>query len=205
MKLYYGSGSCALASHIVLEDLGVAYEAVKLDLAAGEQRTPAYLAVNPKGRVPALVTADGILTETPAVLVYLAQTQPEAGLVPADPWRLAKVQEFNSYLASTVHVAHAHRMRGSRWSDDPASWEAMKAKVPETMLAAFQPIEAALTGDWVFGDRYGIADAYLFTIARWLEGDGVDLAALPRVAAHMARMRARPAVQRALAAQGLTA
>jgi glutathione S-transferase len=204
MKLYFGPGSCALASHIVLEEIGKPFEAVKLDLAAGEQRKPDYLAINPKGRVPALITAAGVLTETPAILVYLAQTSPEAGLAPTDPWALAKVQEFTSYLASTVHVAHAHKQRGSRWSDDPASWEAMKAKVPESMLAVFQPIEAALTGDWVFG-TYGIADAYLFTIARWLEGDGVDLAKLPRVAAHMTRMRARPAVQRALAAQGLAA
>lgn len=204
MKLYFGPGSCALASHIVLEEIGVAHEAVKVDLAAGEQRKPEYLAVNPKGRVPALVTDHGTLTETPAVLIYLAQTHPAAGLAPTDPWQLAKVQEFNSYLASTVHVAHAHKQRGSRWSDDPASWEAMKAKVPTSMLAVFQPIEDALTSDWVFG-AYSVADTYLFTIARWLEGDGVDLAKLPRVAAHMERMRARPAVQRALAAEGLTA
>lgn len=204
MKLYFGPGSCALASHIVLEEIGVAHEAVKVDLAAGEQRKPDYLAVNPKGRVPALATANGILTETPAILIYLAQSFPDAALAPTDAYQLAKVQEFNSYLASTVHVAHAHKQRGSRWSDDPASWEAMKAKVPTSMLAVFQPIEDALTGDWVFG-AYSVADAYLFTIARWLEGDGVDLAKLPRVAAHMERMRARPAVQRALAAEGLTA
>lgn len=204
MKLYFGPGSCALASHIVLEEIGKPFEAVKLDLAAGEQRKPEYLAINPKGRVPALITANGVLTETPAILVYLAQTAPQAGLLPVDPWTLAKVQEFTGYLAATVHIAHAHKQRGPRWSDDPASWEAMKAKVPENMLTLFQPIEAALTGDWVF-DSYGVADAYLFTIARWLEPDGVDLAKLPRVAAHMVRMRARPAVQRALAAQGLTA
>jgi glutathione S-transferase len=205
MKLYFGSGSCALATHIVLEELGVAYEATKVDLAAGEQRGPAYLAINPKGRVPALVTADGVLTETPALLVYLAQCHPEAGLAPADPFGLAKVQEFNSYLASTVHVAHAHKQRGARWTDDAAAIEALKRKVPETVLAAFQVIEADLTGTWVLGERYSIADAYLFTLARWLEGDGVDLAKLPRVAAHRERMQARPAVQRALAAEGLSA
>lgn len=205
MKLYFGPGSCALASHIVLEELGVAFEAVKVDLAAGEQRQPAYLAINPKGRVPTLTTMNGTLTETPAILAYLAQSFPDAALAPKDPYRFAKLQEFTSYLASTVHVAHAHKQRGSRWSDDEASWEAMKRKVPETMLAAYRPIEEALTGDWVMGEAYSIADPYLFTITRWLEGDGVDMAKLPRVAAHRARMMQRPAVQRALAAQGLTA
>jgi glutathione S-transferase len=206
MRLYYGSGSCALATHIVLEELGLPYEAVKLDLAAGDQTKPDYLAVNPKGRVPALVTPDGVLTETPALLAYLVQLHPDAGLAPADAFGFARMQEVISYLASTVHVAHAHKFRGSRWADDPAAWESMKKKVPESMLAVFRVIEDRLEGPWVLGEHYSAADAHLFTIARWLPGDGVDPARqLPRVAAHMARMLERPAVKRALAAEGLSA
>lgn len=205
MRLYYGSGSCALATHIVLEELGVAYEAVKLDLKAGDQRRPDYLAVNPKGRVPALVTEHGTLTETPALLFYLAETHPQAKLAPDEPFARARMQEFNAYLSSTVHVAHAHGPRGSRWADDPAAWESMKRKVPESVLAAFRLVEDGLTGPWVLGAAYSVADAYLFTLARWLEGDGVDIAKLPRVVAHRTRMLQRPAVQRALAAEGLTA
>src|SRR5246500_2658276 len=129
-RLYYAPGTCALATHIALEEAGAPYEAVLVDFRSQSQRSPEYLAVNPKGRVPALVTENGTLTETPALLLFVAQRFPQAELAPlADPFALAQVQEFNSYLCSTVHVAHAHRMRGTRWADDAAAIEAMKPKV----------------------------------------------------------------------------
>src|SRR5262245_9305849 len=134
LKLYYAPGSCALASHITLHEAGAEYQAVRLDFKAGEQRKPEYLAINPKGRVPSLATDQGILTETPAILAFIAQTHPKARLAPLDdPFAFAKVQSFNSYLCSTVHVAHAHRPRGDRWADDPQAIEAMKKKVPQTV------------------------------------------------------------------------
>ncbi len=118
LKLFYATGTCALASHIALEEAGAEYETVRLDFRSNDQRKPEYLALNPKGRVPALVTDRGILTETPAILVFIAQTFPEAHLAPLDDaFVLAQVQAFNSYLCSTVHVAHAHRVRGYRWVD----------------------------------------------------------------------------------------
>src|SRR5215471_10976843 len=114
-KLFYSPGTCALASHITLEEAATEYTVARVDFSRSEQRSPEYLAINPKGRVPALVTDDGILTETPAILAYLAQCFPQAELAPLDdPFAFAKVQAFNSYLCSTVHVAHAHRMRGTR-------------------------------------------------------------------------------------------
>ena len=198
--LYTAPGTCALASHIALIDAGVPYDLVQIDFRAKAQQSPDYLAVNPKGRVPALVTSHGTLTETPAILAYIAQTNPAATLAPlADPFAFAEMQAFNSYLCSTVHVAHAHRMRGHRWVDDPAAIAAMQKKVPETVGAAFALIEHdMLRGPWVMGDAYTVADAYLFTVARWLEGDGVDLTKLPRVLEHRARMAERPSVKRAL-------
>ena len=102
---------------------------MRLSFASNEQRGAEYLAINPKGRVPAMVTDRGILTETPAMLAYIAQSFPEARLAPLDdPFAFAEVQAFNSYLCSTVHVAHAHRMRGQRWADDPAAIAAMQAR-----------------------------------------------------------------------------
>lgn len=200
MKLFYAPGSCSLASHIALEEAGADYEAVKVDMRQSEQRTPEYLAINPKGRVPALVTGQGVLTETPAILGYVAQAHPQAGLLPTDPWDLAQAQAFNSYLASTVHVAHAHRMRGSRWADEESSFEDMRRKVPRTMAECFGLIETELlTGPWVLGERFSVCDGYLFTLAGWLEGDGVDPARFPRVHAHRERVRARPAVGKVLA------
>jgi len=200
-KLFYSPGSCALASHIALEEAGAEYTLTRLNFASGEQRSSEYLAVNPKGRVPALVTDGGILTETPAILAYIAQRFHQAKLAPLDDaFAFARMQAFNSYLCSTVHVAHAHRMRGTRWADDQAAIEAMKRKVPESVGAAFGLIEdGMLEGPWVMGKQYTICDPYLFTLAEWLDGDGVDLTKLPRVIDHRARMYERQAVKRAIA------
>lgn len=203
LTLYFTPSTCALASHIALEDAGATYALRRIDFARTEQQSPDYLAVNPKARVPSLVTERGILTETPAILAFVAQSFPEAGLAPLDdPFAFAEVQAFNSYLCSTVHVAHAHRMRGSRWVDDPVAIAAMQAKVPQSVGACFDLIERhMLKGPWVMGDAYTIADPYLFTITQWLEADGVDPARIPRVIEHRARMAERPSVRRALAAE----
>jgi glutathione S-transferase len=203
-KLYYAPGTCALATHIALEEAGAPYQAVLVDFTTQSQRSLDYLTVNPKGRVPALVTESGTLTETPALLCFVAQRFPGAELAPlADPFALARVQEFNSYLCSTVHVAHAHGRRGARWADDAGAIEAMKRKVPSTMTECFELIEhKLLKGPWVTGEQYTICDPYLFTIGSWIEGDGVDTAKLPRVIEHRRRMLARPAVQRVVAAEG---
>lgn len=200
IRLFYSRGSCSLASHIALEEAGAAYEAVRTDLATGDQRKLEYLAINPKGRVPALATEQGVLTETVAILAWIAQAFPQAGLAPADPWEFAQAQAFNSYLASTVHVAHAHRFRGSRWADQESSFEDMRRKVPQSMADGFQLIEAELfKGPWVMGEQYTVCDGYLFTVADWLEGDGVDPARFPKVLEHRERVRARPAVRKVLA------
>ena len=133
--------------------------------------------------------------------MYLCQRYPDAKLAPLhDLFAVAKMQAFNSYLCSTVHVAHAHRVRGIRWADDPNAIEAMKKKVPQTMGDTMALIEnGMLEGPWVMGEQYTVADMYLFTIAGWLEGDGVDLSKLPRVIAHRERMTNNPKVQRVLA------
>jgi len=201
MKLYFAKGTCALASHIALEEAGADYSTVRIDFATHQQRSPEYLAINPKARVPALVTDKGILTETPAMLAYIAQSYPKARLAPLDdPFGFAEVQAFNSYLCSTVHVAHAHRMRGTRWADDPGAIEAMKRKVPETMAACFDMIESKMfQGPWVMGESYTICDPYLFTIGQWLEGDGVDPSRFPKFRAHRERMSERAAVRKVVA------
>jgi glutathione S-transferase len=201
--LYYAPNTCALASHIALEEAGANYEARRLDFKSEQQRSPEYLAVNPKGRVPALITARGILTETPAILAFVAQSFPDAGLAPLDdPLAFGQIQAFNSFICSTLHVNHAHGRRASRWADEPEAMAAMQRKVPETVGAAFALIETEMfKGPWVMGESYSIADPYLFTVALWLEGDKVDTSTLPKVIEHRERMRARPAVAKALAAE----
>ncbi|MEI3849995.1 MULTISPECIES: glutathione S-transferase family protein [Ensifer] len=202
LKLFYAPGTCSLASHIALEEAGADYEARRVDFSTAEQTKPDYLAVNPKGRVPALLTDRGVITETPAILTYIAETNPAANLAPrGDAFAFAQLQSFMNYLCSTVHVAHAHGRRGARWADDPAAHEAMKAKVASNMAACFELIEnKMLEGPFVLGETYSVADPYLFTIAGWLESDGVDPARFPKILDHRNRMTARPAVARVLAA-----
>jgi glutathione S-transferase len=206
LTFYYAPGTCAMATHLALEYAGAPYEAVRLDFKQQQQRSPEYLRVNPKGRVPALVTDRGVLTETPALLQYVAQSFPQARLAPLDDaFLLAKMNAFNSYLCSTVHVNHAHKGRGSRWvdADNEAAIAAMKKKVPQTMAESFALIEEQmLQGPWVLGEAFSTSDLYLYTIERWLAGDEVDVNRFPKVADHMRRMDVQPQVRKVVALHG---
>jgi glutathione S-transferase len=205
LNLFVGSiSTCSLASHIALEEAGADYTVTRLDFSKGEQKSADYLKINPKARVPALVTDQGIITENPAILMYIAQTHPAAKLAPLDdPFALAQIQSFNSYLCATVHPNHAHKMRGYRWSDDAAVIEAMKIKVPQNMTECFALIQDDyFKGPWLMGKDYSIADAYLYTLLTWLQGDGVDPAKFPVLIDYRSRMEQRPAVKKVRASYG---
>jgi len=203
MIFYYAPFTCAVASHIALEESGADFELRRIDFSTTEQRSDDYLKINPKGRVPALVTDRGIITETPAILAFIAQSFPEAGLAPIDDFfEFAQVHAFNNYLCATVHVAHAHKVRGTRWVDDSAAIELMKLKVPQTMAECFSLIEnEMLKGPWVMGEKYSICDIYLFTLSQWLKGDGVDINTFPKVTDHTQRMLEKSAVKKVIALQ----
>ncbi len=204
LKLYYFTGSIARSVFIALHEVGAEFESQALNPKNGDQRSPDYLAINPKGRVPALVTEHGILTENAAILEYIARRFPQAQLAPLDDaWALAQLQAFNGYLASTLHVNHAHRLRGPRWADLQSSYDDMYQKVPQTMGESMQYIEDNyLSGDWVMGDQFTIADAYFHAVCYWLTMDEIDIQAYPKAAAHFARMSARESVQKTLAMGG---
>ena len=153
MKFYYAPGSCAMSVHILLEDAEAKYEANRIDLDTGYQRSEEYLAVNPKGRVPALITENGVLTETPAILSFIAKKYPDKNLAPNDQFEFARAQAFNMYLSSTVHVGHSHKHRGTRWANDLKALENMTSKVTENMTDYAQSIEDHyFIGPWVFGN-----------------------------------------------------
>jgi len=201
MKLYFATGTISIAVAVALNEAGVAYDTHQLDFATGEQRGYGYAAINPKGRVPALDVDGTILTETGAILDYVATLAP--GLMPTDPVGAAKARGIMYYLASTMHVAHAHGRRANRWADEKASWADMAAKVPRTMTECTAYVEEeCLTGPFIFGDTVCVADAYLFVVCSWLTKDGVDLAPFPKVRAFLAAMEARPSVQ-AVRANGM--
>ncbi|WP_415922737.1 glutathione S-transferase family protein [Tateyamaria sp. SN6-1] len=202
MQLFAAPGTISVAAAIALEEAGVDYTLQMVDFANGAQQGAEYLAINPKGRVPALVLEDGtVLTETGAILDFIAAHDPR--LMPADPVHAAQARGVMYYLASTMHVNHAHKMRGHRWADAAASWDDMTAKVPQTMRdsAAFVE-EACIAGPYVLGAHFSIADCYLYLVCTWLPGDGVDLAPFPRIRAFMETMETRHSIE-VMRAKGL--
>lgn len=203
LKLYAAAGTCSLATAIALEEAGAEYELVMLDFAAGQQRGADFLAVNPKGRVPALLTDHGLITENVALLAFIAQSFANKNLGPKDLVGFAQMQAFNAYLSSTVHVNHAHNRRGYRWADDPSVIEAMRLKVPQNMNESYALLEAGMfKSPWVMGEQFTVADGYLYTIDTWLKNDGVELSDYPKLFDHFTRMNTRPGVKRALERHG---
>ena len=198
MRLFYAPNTISIAVAIALHEAGLDYTPRRVDFAAGEQTTPEYHAINPKGRVPALETDGDLLTETGAILEYIAALAPETGLFPADPRQAAHVRSVMYYLASTMHVNHAHMRRGHRWANAQSSFEDMAAKTPQTMTESCVFVEEnALRGRFVLGERLSMADPYLFVVCTWLEGDGVDVSPFPKITAFRDAMRARASVKRA--------
>ena len=191
MRLFYAPNTISVATALALEETGQAYEPVLVDMAKGAQHSPEFLAVNPKGRVPALDFDGAIHTETGALLELVA---PE--LMPTDPLQAAHVRAVMYYLASTMHVNHAHSRRGHRWADKAESLADMTAKVPQTMAASADYVEAeCLKGPFVSGEHITVADLYLFTVCRWLPGDGVDMSGYRKINSFMAKMEERASVK----------
>lgn len=203
MRLYFAPGTISIAVAITLHEAGLPFEAVKVDFKNAEQTLPDYLAINPKGRVPTLEVEGHRLTETGALLDYIATLAPQSNLVPQDHIEAAQMRSVMYYLASTMHVNHAHLRRGSRWADKPESHEDMAAKAPQTMAQSARFIEdSCLRGPYVLGDQFSVADPYLFVVCSWLEGDGVDITHYPAISSFLDRMRSRPSVQTVIA-QGM--
>lgn len=195
MKLFFAPRTISIAIAAALHEAGLKHELVQLDFASGEQTKPAYHAINPKGRVPALLVDGDILTETGAILEWIAVQVPARGWVPEDAIQAARMRAVMYYLASTMHVNHAHKMRGHRWADNDEARAEMTAKVPQTMTESARFIEEnALAGPFVLGDVLCIADFYLYTVCSWLEGDGVDVSAFPRILSFREAMEALPSI-----------
>lgn len=197
LKLHCAPNTISVAVIVALNE-GVHWEPIHVDFKTAEQTRPDYLAINPKGRVPTLITPEGPLTETGAILEYLGETAVPK-LVPADPLQRAAMREMMYYLASTMHVNHAHRFRGARWADDESARENMRAKVPETMTASCAYIEPRIAGPYLSGPEPTLADCYLYPLSTWLKGDGVDVSAFPKLEAWKETMETRASVRQAIA------
>lgn len=199
LKLYFSSGACALASHIALEEAGAAYEAIKIDLRKGEQKTPEYLAVNPAGVTPALATERGVITQNPAILRFVADTHPTAELAPAgDPFEAARFDAVNGWMSSSLHPALGTLL--FRGLEGEAREQALQTALAKLDLAERRYVE----GPFVFGERYTAADGYLSVFARWARQASIlDQNRFPKLNALLDAVQARPAVKRVLEAEGI--
>lgn len=209
MKLYYSPGACSLAPHIALEEAGGAYELSLVKFAETQQRSPEYLAINPKGRVPALVDDGFVLTEAPAILRYVARRNPGSGLWPEDARAEARCAEWLAWCSSTVHVTYAHVRRAERYATSEAGQAEVVAKGRESCRDVWGQVEAKLAAagaGWAAGAAYSVADAYVFLFWTWGRAQvlAYDMAAdFPAWTAHARRMGERPAVRRALEQEGV--
>lgn len=201
LKLYFAPNSSCLAPLVALEEIDIPYALHRLDLAAGDQRKPGYLKVNPRGRVPTLAVDGQSVTEVLAILTYLAHRYPHSELLPlADPLKLAKAYEVMSWFASTVHVAFAQIARPERYADDETVKAALATPGEARFARTLTDIErlAKGPGPWLLGEGFSAVDAYALVIWRWAERRGIDTSAYPAWTAKAARAFARPSVVRAL-------
>ncbi len=205
LRFFYSPAACSLAPHIVLEETGAAYEPVRVTLAEGQQYSDDYRRINPRCKVPALQLGDGqVLTETHAIMAYLADTHPDKGLIPTDPLGRARAHEWMNHLAGGVHPHFTRFFRPERFVTEGAD----PAPVREAGLAAFRSalgeVEGRLPEDGFALGAYSVVDAHLTVFLRWGGRAGFDLETeFPRYLALVRRVQQRPATQRALAMEDL--
>ncbi len=203
MKFFFAPGACSIGIHVLLHETGADFEHARMDLRAGEQFKPEFQAVNPKGKVPALVRDDGTtLTEYPAIAVWIASTFPGAGLLPAAAEPLARALEATGYCVSTVHMQGFSRIfRPANFAPSEADHDAVKAKGLEIFTKGLHTLDKALEGrEWIAGD-YSFADSALFYVTFW-GGARLKLDLPANLKAHYERMLARPAVQTTMTEEG---
>jgi glutathione S-transferase len=205
LTLYYSPGACSLASHIALEESGLAYEAIRIMTAAGEQRSPEYLKINPRGRVPTLVADGKVLVENLAIMAFVAGGHPKAKIWPETTWEQAQALSFMAWLADTVHPAYAHIYRPERYVPDPSSIEPVRAKGRENFWDCLREIDRLLEGrKWAVGKGFSVVDGYLLVFYRWGNRASFAVRDLTNYTALVERVLARPAVKKVMADEGIT-
>jgi glutathione S-transferase len=204
LTFYYAPGSSSLASHIALEEASAEYEGRLVNESEGEQRTEAYLKINPRGKVPALRLDGGtVITENIAIQTYVARTHPQAKLLPSDAVAEAKALSLMSFFASSVHVAFGHIWRPERYTDERVAFDGIRAKGRQTFLAYCEEIDGLLAGKEWFFDQFSTVDAYGFVFYTWGKLIDLPMHEFKNYTAHKSRMLNRPAVRRTLEQEGI--
>ncbi len=207
MKLFYSPGACSLGIHVILEEIGRPFETQLVSTRDGGTRKPEFLAINPKGKIPALLRDDGtVLTEWPVIAWWLAKSNPMSNLIPVEFEAEARCLEWMDYLCGTVHPQGFTRMfRPGNFAKDAEDEPRVKAQgkaLAEGFLALVE--ERWKGGTWLLPSGYSIADAALFFIEEWAVGERAQITLPPKLKAHRRAMRDRPAVERALSKEGLS-
>jgi glutathione S-transferase len=203
MELYYAPGACSIGIHVLMEEIGKPYEAKKVNIAAGETKSGPFVDLNPKGKVPTLRRDDGsVLTEFPAIAVWLARANPEKNLLPSDAEAEVRALEAMDYVVATIHMQGFSRMfRPGNFAPSEADHDAVKARGREIFEGGLKVVDKALAGkEWIAGTM-SIADFALFYVEFWA-ADRAKIQLPPNCAAHYARMKALPSVQKTLADEG---
>lgn len=206
LTLFYSPGACSLAAHIVLEELGLPYEAQRLAMGHGEHKQPAYLAINPRGKVPALRLEGGeVITENVAILPWLADLAPEKELMPKDPVARAKAMEALAYLSTEVHPAFSRVYKPQNFSADPSHVDSIRAAGLEHFRQNFGLFEAMLseTGPFAFGEKMTVVDVLATVVSSWLKFTPISISEFPKLERLSKAVMERPATQRAREAEGL--
>ncbi len=203
LKFYYANGACSMGSHIGLEETGIAYEAHRIALDKKENFSPDYLTINRRGKVPALVVGDRVITENVAILTYLARVYPRSRLMPDDPIDAAHCIETVAWLSNGVHPHWTRYRRAERFSEDPAALGSIKEMGLKTFWKALQEIDGMLEGrTWMAGDSYTICDPYALVFLGWGKGGELPIDTLPNASRWVRQMLERPAVRRVLEKEG---
>jgi glutathione S-transferase len=198
LKFYYAPGACSLATHIGLEESGAKFDGQKISFANAEQRTPEYLKISPRGRVPALVVEEGTIVENTAILDYVAgKFAPQ--LMPKDAVQRARAIALMAWFSNTVHPNFTHIGRPERFATDTSVHEHLKATGKDNFFANLKEIDGLLAGkQWFVGDAFSVVDGYALVFYAWGKRIGLPMAELKNYTAWKERMMARPAVMRVL-------
>jgi len=200
LTLYYSPGACSMAPHIALEEAGAPYTLQLVSIPKGEHQALEYLKnVNPRGRVPALCTDEGVLTENVAILTYIACSFPHANLLPEEPIGMARCLSHMAYLSNTVHPAFTHIVRPGRFATAESAHENVKATGRENAYTLLRELDSLLAGnEWVLGSQYSAADPYTLVIYGWGKHNRMAVEELENYTAFKNRMLQRPAVRKVL-------
>jgi glutathione S-transferase len=203
LALYFSPGACSTASHIGLEEAGAQYEERPTLLAKGEHKTPEYMKINPRGKVPALEIDGKVITENTAILTYIARRFPEKKLLPEDPVALAQCISTMAWLSNSVHPAFAHVFKAEKFASTEAGQADVKETGKKTFFEALKEVDSMLAGkQWIMGDQFTVADAYALVFYGWGVRIELPVKELANYTAWKDRMLARPAVRKVLESEG---